>query len=98
MQAKIRNEGWNRLPQITSEYFCGHMDELLNRIAQEGISFKIVDSDSGIEVIACPINGVHHRKFESFGEQMEQHYGIPLKYIREDVRWNCTEDGWEDKQ
>lgn len=85
------------IAQITSEYFCDHINEVLARIAQEGILFKIVDSDSGVEVIVCPIASIHHQKFTTFGKQMEQHYGIPIEVIRENVRWNCTEDGWEDK-
>ena len=98
MQVKKHNEDWNRLPKITSKYFCDHIDELLDRVAQEKISFQIVDSGTGVEVIVCPLDGVHHQAFASFAEQMEQYYGVPSEEIRKNVRWGCTEEGWEEKE
>ena len=73
MQLKKRTEDWNYLPQITAQYFCEHIDEILDRIEQEGISFLIADEDSGNEVIVCQVDGIHQQKYAIFAEQMEQH-------------------------
>ena len=94
MQVKKHKEDWDCLPQITSEYFCNHTDELLNRIAQEKISFRIFDKASGIEVIICPTDGVRCQKFATFSEQMEEYYGIPIEDILKNIRWECTEESW----
>lgn len=48
--------------RITSQYFCTHIDTILEEVEQKGICFLIVDEKSGAEVILCPSNEARMKK------------------------------------
>ena len=77
---------------LTSRYFCEHIGAILHRVAQEGISFRVVDEGTGNEVIICPID---QQKHVTFAQLLEQHYKMPIEEILKDVRWECTEECWK---
>ncbi len=62
MQPKTQTEDLNPMPQITAKCFCDHIDEVLERIEKDGISYRIIDEESGASLVACPVESAQKKK------------------------------------
>lgn len=78
------------MEHITADYFCNHIEEIIELANAENRCYVLVDEHSKEEVILVPVTVYEElcttARHTTFQEQMEQYYGQPMSEIIQTVR------------
>ena len=84
------------MEHITADYFCDHIEEIIELANAENRCYVLVDEDNKEEVILVPVTVYEElcttAGHTAFQEQMEQHYGKPMSEIKQDNSWESCEE------